>query len=209
MIGIVDYGTGNLGSVKKKLDRVKASSIISSDTGQLINCDKLILPGVGMFTGAIKGIKEAGLWDFLNEEVLVRKKPVLGICLGMQIMAKRSEEGEGEGFGWFDAEIVRFRISNSLKYKVPHTGWNNTVPARESLLLKNIESSHEFYFIHSFHMICNNRPDILSETTYENPFVSAVNKGNIFGVQYHPEKSHDAGELLLRNFISIQCSGQE
>ena len=200
---IVDYGMGNLHSVKKKLLRIKANPVISSDPAEILNADKLVLPGVGHFAKAMQNIKFLNLWEPLNDAVLVKKTPILGICLGMQLMAKSSEEGNAEGFGWFDADVIRFKIQNLLKYKVPHTGWNNVVKKKASLLMKDISDNSEFYFVHSYHFRVNNFSDTLNETEYEYSFVSAVERENIFGVQYHPEKSHDDGEKLLRNFVDL------
>ena len=201
MTGIVDYGMGNLGSVKRKLDRIGVESVISSKPDELAACKKLILPGVGHFGMAVGELKKRGLWDFLNEAVLNQKKPILGICLGMQLMAKTSEEGDTEGFGWFDAAVVRFRIEDTLRYKIPHMGWNGVTVEKESPLFEGIHRTSGFYFVHAYHMVCKEETDILNQTIYNIPFVSAVEKGNIIGVQYHPEKSHDAGERLLRNFV--------
>ena len=201
MTGIVDYGMGNLGSVKRKLDRIGVESVISSKPDELAACKKLILPGVGHFGMAVGELKKRGLWDYLNEAVLNQKKPILGICLGMQLMAKTSEEGDAEGFGWFDATVVRFRIEDTLRYKIPHMGWNGVTVEKESPLFEGIHRTSGFYFVHAYHMVCKEETDILNQTIYNIPFVSAVEKGNIIGVQYHPEKSHDAGERLLRNFV--------
>ena len=201
MTGIVDYGMGNLGSVKRKLDQIGVESVISSKPDELAACKKLILPGVGHFGMAVGELKKRGLWDFLNEAVLNQKKPILGICLGMQLMAKTSEEGDTEGFGWFDAAVVRFRIEDTLRYKIPHMGWNGVTVEKESPLFEGIHRTSGFYFVHAYHMVCKEETDILNQTIYNIPFVSAVEKGNIIGVQYHPEKSHDAGERLLRNFV--------
>jgi len=202
-IVIVDYGMGNLNSVRKKLTRLGVNSIISSDPKEIQNSAKIILPGVGHFRKAMKSLKDLHLINILNEEVLIKRKPILGICLGMQLMAKKSEEGNVDGLGWVDANVVKFKVADSLKYKVPHTGWNQIMISKESLLMKNIPNLSEFYFVHSYHFNMNNKNDILNETEFEYRFVSAIEKDNIFGVQYHPEKSHDVGEILLRNFINI------
>lgn len=202
MVGIVNYGMGNLWSVKKKLDRIKIDSLISDNWKDLKKCDRLILPGVGHFSNAIAEIKRRDLWSYLDDEVVLNKKPILGICLGMQLMAKSSEEGDEAGFGWFDAEIIRFRINDKLKYKVPQIGWNQIIIKKDNHLFKGVDLETGFYFVHSFHIVCNDKSDILNETTYEYPFVSAVKKGNITGVQYHPEKSHEAGEVLFANFLT-------
>lgn len=200
---IVDYGMGNLSSVSKKLKRLGVEALISSDKSEIQNAQKLILPGVGHFSKAVENIKNLGLWDVLNYRVLNDKIPILGICLGMQLMAKYSEEGNCEGFGWFDANVIKFRIENTLKYKIPHMGWNQIKNLKQSSLTKGLQADSEFYFVHSFHFQCNNEEDVLNETDYAYPFVSAVEKGNIYGVQYHPEKSHDSGEIMLNNFINL------
>jgi imidazole glycerol-phosphate synthase subunit HisH len=202
-ITIIDYGMGNLNSVRRKFSRINVNAIISSNPSDLLRAEKIVLPGVGHFQHAIKNIIKIGLWEVLNEAVIVKKIPILGICLGMQLMARRSEEGNIDGLGWFDADVVKFQVEDYMKYKVPHTGWNQIIRSKESLLMKEIPDLSEFYFVHAYHFRCNNPVDILNETEYEYKFTSAVEKENIFGVQYHPEKSHDAGELLLRNFVNI------
>jgi glutamine amidotransferase len=203
MIAIIDYGMGNLGSVKRKLDKVGASSVITSDAEVIRKSDKIILPGVGHFAKAVSEIKIRGLWALLSEQVLLEKRPILGICLGMQLMAKYSEEGNSAGFGWFDANIVRFNVSDSIKYKVPHTGWNTIMQVKDSLLFEGINSDSEFCFVHSYHIHCNDKEDIVAETIYDYVFASAIQKNNLFGVQFHPEKSHDVGEMMLRNFVEL------
>ena len=201
MIAIIDYGMGNLGSVKRKLNLIGVRSVITCDPEEIRNAEKLILPGVGHFGNAIHEIKSRGLWDLLNREVITEKKPILGICLGMQLMAGHSEEGDVAGFGWFDAEVVRFNVQDTLKYKVPHMGWNQVLLKKPSLLFDQIIAGESFYFVHSYHLKCNKETDVLNETAYEYSFVSAIQKENIYGVQYHPEKSHEAGEKLLKNFV--------
>jgi len=200
---ILDYGMGNIFSVTKKLNRLKIDSCVSSSQDEILSADKIILPGVGHFGKAMENLKKLNLIDVLNHEVLIKKKPILGICLGMQLMANKSEEGNVEGLGWIDANVVKFNITNKLKYKVPHTGWNQISISKESKLMHNIPNFSEFYFVHSYHFKTNNSIDILNETEYESKFVSAIEKENIYGVQYHPEKSHDVGELLLKNFVNL------
>lgn len=200
---IIDYQMGNIHSVERKISRLGSLPVISSDPEVIASADKLILPGIGHFQKAMQNLSAGNLIDVLNEQVLVKKKPILGICLGMQIMALRSEEGSAEGLGWIDAEVKKFRIKDTLKFKVPHTGWNQIIVKKDSVLNRNIPDRSEFYFVHSYHMICNQQEDILHETFYEYNFTSAVEKNNIFGVQYHPEKSLDAGETLLKNFIQL------
>jgi len=200
---IIDYGMGNLNSVKRKLSRIGIDAKISNNPLEIANSISLILPGVGHFKKAIENLKKMQLWDALNDAVLSKKKPILGICLGMQLMAKHSEEGDAEGFGWFDADVVKLKVTDNLKYKVPHTGWNQVIELKESRLMKGIPELSEFYFVHAYHFKCNDPVDILNETDYEYRFTSAVEKENIFGVQYHPEKSHDIGEQFLKNFINL------
>ncbi len=202
-IAIIDYGMGNLNSVKRKLTRLNANAIITSNPTEILNADRIILPGVGHFGKAMENLNNLKLIAILNEAVITKKKPILGICLGMQLMAKSSEEGNVKGLGWIDGEVVRLKVKDTLKYKIPHTGWNQINIAKESALMRNIPDLSEFYFVHSYHLKAENKDVILNETEFEYRFVSAIEKENIFGVQYHPEKSHDIGELLLKNFITL------
>ncbi len=202
-LAIVDYGMGNLNSVKKKLYRLKTTASITSNPKDIIKADKIILVGVGHFAKAMKNIKELNLLDTLNEVAIIKKKPVLGICLGMQLMANDSEEGNSEGLGWLDANVRKMQVDDTLKFKIPHTGWNEITQSKKSHLMKGIPESSEFYFVHSYHLMSNETSNILNETEYCFKFISAIEKNNIFGVQYHPEKSHDIGEVLLKNFISL------
>jgi imidazole glycerol-phosphate synthase subunit HisH len=200
---IVNYGMGNLNSVKKAFAGLKFAATISPNPKDIAICDKIVLPGVGHFGRAMKNLEEMNLLEVLNEVVLVKKKPILGICLGMELMAKSSEEGNAAGLGWFDAEIVKFQISDKLRRKVPHTGWNQVSIEKESKLMKGINNLSEFYFVHSFHLRTKQLTDVLSNTNYEYDFPSAIEKENLFGVQYHPEKSHDVGLKLLENFVNL------
>ena len=202
-IVIVDYGAGNLRSVEKKFNRLHGNVRISSDPRVIEKAAKLVLPGVGHFASGVKKLKESGIWDVLNKAVLIGQTPILGICLGMQLMARYSEEGNTEGFGWFDAEVVRFSVRDKLVYKVPHIGWNTAEQAKPSPLLANVPESAMFYFVHAYHLVCRDQQDVLTRTTYEVPFASAIQKGNIYGTQFHPEKSHDTGEQLIRNFVAL------
>ena len=200
---IVDYGMGNLNSVKRILDRMKVNAVVSSEPKEIETSDKLILPGVGHFGKAMSNLRELNLLDTLHEAVLIKKKPILGICLGMQLLTQKSEEGDSEGLGWFDAEVVKFKVSDTLKYKIPHMGWNQIFLKSDSSLMKNIPDLSEFYFVHSYYVKVKNQTDLLNETEYDDVFTSAIEKDNIFGVQYHPEKSHDAGAQLMKNFIEL------
>ncbi len=200
---IVDYGMGNLHSVRKKLQRIGFDSEISNNPAKIIEASKLFIPGVGHFSKAIQNLKALHLYDALNEAVLVKKTPILGICLGFQLMTRHSEEGNEEGFGWFDADVVHFNITNQLKHKVPHMGWNNVKSEKKSILFDGIPESQEFYFVHSYHIKSNKEEDVLATTEYEFSFVSALERDNIFGVQFHPEKSHEVGEIMLSNFLKL------
>lgn len=202
MITIVDYGMGNLRSVQKAFERIKCIVKISSDIDDLLNAEKLILPGVGNFEKGIDNLKSTGLFDALNEAVLVKKKPILGICLGMQLMTEHSEEGNASGFGWIKANTKKFTFEKS-ELKIPHMGWNNLSIKNIEPLFSGLNEESFFYFVHSYFVNCNFTEDVLAETNYGNNFVSAFRKENIFGCQFHPEKSHDAGLLLLKNFDNL------
>lgn len=200
---IVDYGTGNLNSIRRTLDRMGIGCVISSSASDIVDASKIILPGVGHFGTAMSKLNSLDLADVLNDEVLVKQKPVLGICLGMEIMAKTSEEGNANGLGWLDARAVRFDIDDSDRYKIPHMGWNEISIRKSSRLMEGIDQGAEFYFAHSYHLTLEHAEEALAETEYETRFPSAIERGNIFGVQFHPEKSHDAGARLLKNFVEM------
>jgi glutamine amidotransferase len=173
---IIDYGMGNLRSVQKKFNRIGTNVVISRDPEIISKADKLILPGVGHFTNGIKNLKEYGLWEILNRKVIEEKIPILGICLGMQLMAKHSEEGDMAGLGWFDAEIIKFKVQDTLKYKVPHMGWNDAIINKESILFEGVVKDALFYFVHSYHIKCNVEQDVLTRTNYEYDFTSSIQK---------------------------------
>ena len=202
-IVIVDYHTGNSNSIKRTLDRIGSPSLISSQIEDVTRADKIILPGVGHFAKAMANLKQLNLLDALNEAVLVKRKAVLGVCLGMELMAMTSEEGDVPGLQWVDARAVRFNFSAASAHKVPHMGWNGIRIKKVSALMKGVEDLSEFYFAHSYHLEINDRSDLLNETDYGISFPSAIERNNIFGVQYHPEKSHRSGVQVLKNFIEL------
>jgi glutamine amidotransferase len=202
-IAIIDYKMGNLGSVKRKFDLIGASAEIVSDYQDLNSFDKFILPGVGHFAMGAHNLRQNYLWEELNEQVLGKEKQILGICLGMQLMAKHSEEGDIDGLGWFDADITKFVVSDKIKFKVPHMGWNTLSLKHDHPIMQGINDEDEFYFVHSYHCVMQDQTTILANTVYDYEFTSAIFKNNIFGFQFHPEKSLETGKKLLKNFIDL------
>ena len=201
MVVIVDYGMGNLNSVRKALEVLGADAVISNKKSDLENADRIILPGVGAFGQGMKNLKELGLIDALKKEVLEKKKPFLGLCLGMQLIAKNSTElGFNDGLGWLDAE-VRSLAEKSRTIKIPHIGWNEITFKPESPLFIGFQNKPAFYFVHSYHVICNSESDVAATCDYGLTFTAAINKDNIFGTQFHPEKSQTVGLQVLKNFL--------
>jgi len=202
MIVVIDYGMGNLGSIQNMLKKIGAKGIISSDISDIQKADKLILPGVGAFDNGMENLEKRGLIPVLNEKVLIHKTPILGICLGMQLLSKKSEEGHLPGLGWIEAETIKFKFNeNQTRLKIPHMGWNTIKIKKDNPLFTNMYEETRFYFVHSYHVFCHNKQDVLAETHYGFDFVSSLQKDNIFGVQFHPEKSHKFGQQLLKNFV--------
>jgi glutamine amidotransferase len=201
---IVDYGTGNLSSIGRALARLGAGFVISSKVEDIESSDKLILAGVGHFNRAMKGLRDGGLIDAIEHAVRFERKPVLGICLGMELMGLSSEEGNGRGLGWLDAETVGFEISDTARFKVPHIGWGRVRQSSSSVLMADISERSEFYFLHSYVLKPSDPSIVVHEAEHEVAFPAAIEKDNIFGVQFHPEKSHRAGLQVLKNFVDIQ-----
>lgn len=201
MITIVDYGLGNLVSVKNMLKKLGVKATITDNISEINSSQKLILPGVGSFDNGMNLIKQKNLLDVLNQKVLVEKVPVLGICLGMQLLCKSSEEGHEKGLGWIDAEVIKFKFEDH-SLKIPHMGWNYIDVKKENPLIKK-EYRHRFYFVHSYYVKCNNDADVIATCNYGTDFTCMVNHNNIYGAQFHPEKSLKFGMSLLNNFASI------
>jgi glutamine amidotransferase len=203
MIVIVDYGMGNLGSVLNMFKKVGAEAKISSDLNEISKAPKILLPGVGAFDTAMQRINDAGMLAVLNQKALVEKVPVLGICLGMQLLTNSSEEGKLLGLGWIDGAAYNFkeRIDESLR--IPHMGWNITSIEQQNAITAGYNGEVRFYFVHSYYVKVVNRSHCMMETNYGLPFDSAIVKDNIFGAQFHPEKSHKFGMHLFKNFAKI------
>jgi len=203
-IVIVNYGMGNLGSIQNMFRHIGVESVISDSVSDIENADKLVLSGVGAFDSGMKNISDLGFIPVLNSKVLSDKTPVLGICLGMQLFAESSEEGNLSGLGWINADAVRFNFNDdSDRLKIPHMGWNLVNLQRNSILFNGLSDESRFYFVHSYHLICREKEDVICTTNYGYNFPSAVEKENIHGVQFHPEKSHKFGMKLLKNFAEL------
>ncbi len=195
MIAIVDYGMGNLRAILNRFERLGAKAVITSDSATIESADKLILPGVGNFAAGIQNIDKMGLRPILSKLALQKKTPILGICLGMQLLTTHSEEGNVNGLGYIPSTTIKFPVSN---LKIPHMGWNTIKITRPSLLLSDIPDNSRFYFVHSYHL--TQSPATIASTNYILDFPSIVQQDNIFGVQFHPEKSHFEGYNILKNF---------
>jgi len=204
MIVIIDYGLGNLGSIKNMLKRIGVESAISDAEAEIARADKLILPGVGSFDRAMANLHESGLIPLLNDKVLKERTPTLGICLGMQLMTGGSEEGRLDGLGWIDARAERFNFNGlNSNLKIPHMGWNNIAVRQTHPLFTEMTGELRYYFVHSFHVRCADPSSILATTDYGLEFTSAFFRENIIGIQFHPEKSHRYGFALLKNFAEL------
>jgi len=205
MIAIINYGLGNLGSIQNMLRRVGYTDVIISNSPEEINkADRLILPGVGAFDNGMQKINDSGLLDILNEQALVIKKPILGICLGMQLLTQGSEEGNLKGLGWIDAETRKFNFGENIEgLKIPHMGWNEVGIAKDHPLCNNLPKPSRFYFVHSYYVKCHQIGQELTSCNYGLDFTCAIQQDNIMGVQFHPEKSHKFGMELLKNFIEL------
>ncbi len=201
MITIVDSGVANLGSIANMLKRIGVVSEVSRDPNVIRRAEKLVLPGVGAFDAGMAGLGRDGLDEALSEAVTQREVPVLGLCLGMQLLGRSSDEGSRPGLGWVDATTRRFRFSGpDERLKVPHMGWNEVEVCHSHPIFEGLREAARFYFVHSYYVDAAHETNVLGRTTYGCSFASAVAKDNIVGVQFHPEKSHRYGMQLFRNF---------
>ena len=202
MIGILNYGLGNLGSIQNMLNFLEVETKITSDIDIIKNASKIILPGVGAFDTAMQKLRSInGLLDILNHKVLIEKVPVLGICLGMQILTRNSEEGVLKGLNWIPGKVYKF--PKNKNQKIPHMGWNSINQIKKNGLGKNLDENSKFYFVHSYYVKVENRDNVIFTTNHIVNFDSAIQFENIFGVQFHPEKSHKFGVNIFKNFLKI------
>lgn len=201
MIGVLDYGIGNVKSVVNMIKKIGADVIILNTENEIKKVDKLIIPGVGSFDTGIRKLRESGLIDAINKHAIKDKKPLLGICLGMQILGRSSEEGSEKGLSFIPFDNVKFKFKENSN-KIPHMGWNYvTANLKDEPLLKDLDKEQRYYFVHSFHAVCDNEDNILMKSVYGYEFIAAVKKDNIVGFQFHPEKSHRYGMAILNNFV--------
>jgi len=204
MIVLVNYGLGNIRAFENIYKRLNIPVCVANNAAELIGAEKIILPGVGAFDGAMSMLQASGMRECLDDLVLNKMRPVLGICVGMQIMARRSDEGDMPGLGWIQANVQRLtdKYAFNKNLILPHMGWNDVYPANKTNLFKNIETPC-FYFLHSYYFAPDDDENVLAKTDYNGDFASAVQAGHIFGVQFHPEKSHKWGMQLLKNFSEL------
>mgnify|MGYP000930792626 CR=1 FL=1 len=202
MIGIINYGLGNIQAIATVYKRLNIDCMIITKGIQCDEADRLILPGVGSFDYAMQKFKHSEVYEVVLDAVLQKKKPVIGVCVGMQMLADSSEEGQEKGLGWIPGRVLKLVSNDSLKEKLPHMGWNNAVPIPGNPLFKGLDASY-FYFVHSYYYEPSDPEDSIATAYYTKQFSCAVNRDNVYGVQFHPEKSHEFGMTLLKNFSEI------
>jgi len=203
MIAIINYGLGNLTSIKNMCRRMGINAEITSDFDEISAADRLILPGVGHFKKGMENLHQKGLKILLDELVLVKQKPILGICLGAQLITQHSEEGNVDGLAWVDATTIRFDSAKLNKLKVPHMGWRDIILKQNDPLWNNLPADPRFYFVHSYHFNFSLPQEVTATSVYGYEFACAFRKNNIYGTQFHPEKSHKFGMKVLENFSKI------
>ena len=203
MITVVNYGMGNLRSVEKAFNRLNAQVAITNDPQEIAQATKLVLPGVGHFKSGMDNLRKLNLIEVLNKKVMEEKTPILGICLGMQLFTMHSEEGDTKGLGWIDADTIQFKFDQNKKFKVPHIGWNSMEIKTDLPIFNQVDTTASYYFVHSYYVKCRTEANMVCTTDYGQQFDSCIQRENILGMQFHPEKSHDGGMLLLKNFIEL------
>lgn len=203
MIGVIDYGVANLGSMRNMLRRIGVEPEFVSTADAIERADKLILPGIGAFEQGMKALTERGLVEPLRSRVREGGIPILGVCLGMQLLGESSCEGTGRGLGLIAARSEKLREDPSAGVRVPHMGWNHLRPLNSSRLLDGLDAGARFYFVHSYHVVCADRNDVLATTQHGAEIVAMIQRDNIYGAQFHPEKSHRFGMRLLQNFVEL------
>lgn len=205
LIGIVDCGLGNVASIQRMFEAVDCDAEIIRDPGQIENCAKLVLPGVGAFDAGMRLLGSGGWIEPLNRSAIERKMPILGICLGMQLLCRRSEEGSLPGLGWIDADVRILDTGGDVRLKLPHMGWAETTASRANELLPEDGDERRFYYVHKYRVVCQRTGDELASAVYGSRFTAAVQRDNVYGVQFHPEKSHRFGKDLLGRFGQLPC----
>jgi len=201
LIAVLDYGVGNVGSIINMLKKIGVDAMLTNDFSQIEKADKLILPGVGAFDVGMQRLKSKGLVEVIRKHAVEDKKPLLGICLGMQMLGRTSEEGKDRGLSLIPFDNKRFTFDDKTQLKIPHMGWDIAVPAQmDDPLTEGLVGVQRFYYVHSYHAVCDSEENVLIRCEYGYSFAAAVKKGNIYGVQFHPEKSHKYGMALLENF---------
>jgi glutamine amidotransferase len=204
IISVIDYGAGNIASVINMIKHVGGEAEIISEPSALPHAEKLLLPGVGAFDHGMQCLKNGGWLDQLNKAVFERAVPILGICLGMQLMCRSSQEGQEPGLGWIEAKVLRFNLEGEIAaLKVPHMGWNVVTLWHKNALISDEQNEQRFYFVHSFYVQCERERDIFLKCNYGNEFVAGFHHENIWGVQFHPEKSHKFGMEMFSRFLEV------
>jgi imidazole glycerol-phosphate synthase subunit HisH len=204
MIVIIDYNMGNFAAIKNMLLKLGYDSVVTSNPSVLNQASKIILPGVGSFDFGIENLHKLGLVEIIKKKILIDKTPILGVCLGMQLLTKSSEEGKSNGLGLIDAVTIKFKRDQNKDLKIPNMGWHQIDVKKSDSILKSNFDNQRFYFVHSFHVVCLNNDDILATSEHGGEFVAAFIHNNIYGCQFHPEKSHKYGQEVLKNFAELE-----
>jgi glutamine amidotransferase len=204
-VTIIDCGIGNIKSVQRMFEAADGSVQVVEDPQNIASASRLVLPGVGAFDAGMRALADGGWIEPLTRAVVGSGVPFLGICLGMQLLCRRSEEGVASGLGWVAADVKRIDTGGDPRLKIPHMGWAATSAARPNPLIPNDEGQQRFYYVHKFRAVCDDPRDVLATAQYGTPFTSAIHRGNIYGVQFHPEKSHRFGRALIGRFLALPC----